>query len=282
MVDCADSKIERLKTKVFQIIFESDTFAGKLFDILLIVFILASAVVVMFDSISDVRTAHSALLNTLDWIFTAVFTLEYLTRIWCSKDKVKYLTGFFGLVDLFAIFPAYLSYFFPGLKYLSVIRLFRVLRIFRILKLAQYVGEAQFLTNSLFASRRKIAVFLFAVFNSVIVLGSAMYLVEGEQNGFTSIPTSIYWAIVTLTTVGYGDISPKTPLGQAISVVVMLLGYSIIAVPTGIVTVEMSNQKCRPNEIYCLKCGISAHDKDAVFCKYCGSKLADLPVNPEL
>jgi voltage-gated potassium channel len=268
-----------LRKKLYIIIFGADTPAGKLFDVLLIVSIIVSVLAVMLDSIESIREAHRVLLGTVEWFFTLLFTVEYGLRIFCSREPKKYVTSFFGMVDLLAILPTYLSLIYPGGEYLLVIRLLRVLRVFRILKLAQYVAEANLLIGALRASSRKIFVFFYTVISLVTVFGSLMYVIESEQNGFTSIPKSIYWAIVTLTTVGYGDIAPETNLGQTLAAVIMILGYSIIAVPTGIVTVEMSRlsdtgEKDVP--LPCDNCSEVHHDNDAHFCKQCGNELKKL------
>ncbi len=266
------------KGKLYDIIFEADTPAGKYFDIILIISILLSVFVVMLDSVRSFRIAYGNLLHDIEWFFTILFTIEYFLRMICVKNKVKYATSVFGLVDLLAIIPTYLSMFLPGSQFLLVIRILRVLRIFRILKLVKYLDEARLLIRALKESSRKITVFLFTVITLVVILGSLMYLIEGEENGFTSIPMSIHWAIVTLTTVGYGNIVPKTPLGIALSSVVMILGYSIIAVPTGIVTAEITfaskeERNRRRPKLICVTCGNSNNDTDARFCKYCGTEL---------
>ncbi len=258
-----------------QIIFEADTHAGKAFDIALILSILLSVLAVMLDSVDAVSQIYGDLLYSVEWFFTILFTLEYVFRLICTGRPTKYATSFFGIVDLLAVSPTYISLFFPGTHFLLAIRLLRILRIFRILKLAQYLGEADLLIKALRASRRKITVFLFAVLILVVIFGSMMYVIEGERHGFTSIPRSIYWAIVTLTTVGYGDISPKTSVGQALAAVIMIMGYGIIAVPTGIVTVEMSHamdKKSITTQV-CPECSGEGHDYDAVYCKFCGGKL---------
>jgi voltage-gated potassium channel len=259
---------------VYEIIFEADTPAGKWFDVLLIVSIIVSVVVVMLDSVASVNQRHGRLLYTMEWVFTVLFTAEYVLRLVSIRHPVRYAASFFGIVDLLSILPTYLSLFVPGSEYLLVIRVIRILRIFRVLKLVPYIGEADMLMRALWASRRKITVFLFAVLTLVIIFGSLMYVIEGEANGFTSIPRSIYWAVVTLTTVGYGDISPKTDVGQAVSAIIMVMGYGIIAVPTGIVTVELANAA---NSLFtgCPGCGANWHDADAVFCKRCGSSLEE-------
>ena len=268
------SPIQTFRSRLHEVIFEADTPAGKAFDVALIAVILLSVLVVMLDSVTRIRQHYAGLLNNLEWIFTFLFTLEYLLRLFCVKRPLKYATSFFGIIDLLAVIPTYLSLLFPGSHYLIVIRVLRVLRIFRVLKLVQYLSEATLLTRALRASRRKITVFLFTVLVLVVIIGSLIYIIEGEAHGFTSIPRSIYWAIVTLTTVGYGDISPGTPLGQALAALVMILGYSIIAVPTGIVTAEISSAgKEEISTQVCPFCSAEGHDRDAKFCKYCGGKL---------
>jgi voltage-gated potassium channel len=259
---------------LFVIIFKADTPAGKWFDVLLIASIVSSVVAVMLDSVSTISSAYGVQLYGIEWFFTILFTVEYILRLACVKSPFKYATSFFGIIDLLAILPTYLSFLFPGSQYLIVIRILRVLRIFRVLKLVQYIRETNVLLKAFRASSRKIIVFLFAVLTLVIIFGSLMYMVEGEEHGFTSIPRSIYWAIVTLTTVGYGDISPRTGLGQAIAAMIMIIGYSIIAVPTGIVTVEISRatQESK-SRTACPGCAADAHDPDAAFCKYCGTTL---------
>ena len=257
-----------------EIIFEADTPAGKLFDVLLIVSIIISVVLVMLDSVSSIRTVYGRWLYLGEWFFTLLFTVEYLLRLLSVGRPLAYATSFFGIVDLMAILPTYMSIFFPGSQYLLVIRLLRVLRIFRVLKLVPYLGEARLLMQALKASHRKITVFLFTVMILVVIFGSLMYLIEDSGSGFTSIPQSIYWAIVTLTTVGYGDISPQTGLGQLLSAIIMVIGYGILAVPTGIVTVEMAQSfKRRVSTQACPECSAEGHDADARNCKYCGAKL---------
>ncbi|OEU52645.1 MAG: ion transporter [Desulfuromonadales bacterium C00003096] len=257
-----------------EVIFEADTPAGKFFDILLIVSILASVAAVMLDSIGAVRLQYGKLLFMIEWFFTLLFTIEYILRLLCVGRPRKYAVSFYGVVDLLAIIPTYLSLILPGSQYLLVIRLLRILRIFRILKLVVYLGEARLLMQALRASGRKITVFLLTVLPLVVIFGSLMYVIESAENGFTSIPRSIYWAIVTLTTVGYGDISPQTALGQTLASLVMILGYSIIAVPTGIVTVEMSQTFSRKISTQaCPECSAEGHDTDARHCKFCGAAL---------
>ena len=270
--------IQRLKHRLHEIIFEADTKAGKWFDVMLIVSIITSVLVVMMDSVAAFKSRYGMSLYTAEWGFTLLFTIEYLLRLFCVKKPVNYATSFLGVVDLFSILPTYASLFIPGSQYLIVIRVFRVLRVFRVFKLVQYLGEASILSRALRASRRKIIVFLMTVLTLVIIFGSLMYVIEGAQNGFTSIPRSIYWAIVTLTTVGYGDISPRTGVGQTLASMIMILGYAIIAVPTGIVTTELSlaGQKKVTTQA-CPECMAQGHDPDAVFCKFCSARL-----NPDI
>ncbi|NQT27820.1 ion transporter [candidate division KSB1 bacterium] len=262
------------RQKLHTIIFEADTPAGKLYDVILIGSILLSVLVVLVDSVQVIRESYGPWLIKLEWIFTIVFSIEYMLRLIVVRRPVMYASSFFGLIDLFAILPTYLSLIHPVTRYLTVIRILRLLRIFRVLKLVQYLKEAHDLVEALKASRRKITVFLFTVLTLVVIFGSLMYVVEGEAGGFSSIPHSIYWAIVTLTTVGYGDISPVTGLGQTLAALIMILGYSIIAVPTGIVTAQLITGM--PREIstqVCPVCRAEDHDTDAKFCKLCGGKL---------
>ena len=263
---------QRLRYRLHEIIFEADTPAGKLFDIVLILSIIASVVVVMLDSVAAFDARYGRLFFFLEWIFTLLFTIEYLLRLSCIGRPAKYAKSFYGIVDLLSILPSYVSLFLPSGKYLLVIRILRLLRVFRILKLVQYVGESNYLQRALWASRRKITVFLLSVFLLMVIFGSVMYIVEGAENGFTSIPRSIYWAIVTMTTVGYGDISPQTGLGQAIASFVMILGYGIIAIPTGIVTAELAYQQNVSTQA-CPECSAEGHDVDATHCKFCGAEL---------
>jgi voltage-gated potassium channel len=261
------------REKVRQIIFEADTTAGKAFDEALLVCIVASVVAVMLDSIHGLHAEYGGVLYIAEWFFTVVFTVEYVLRLWCVGRPKRYARSFYGIVDLLAIVPTYLSLFFVGSQYLLVIRLLRVLRVFRVLKIVHFVSEAGFLVEALRASARKIIVFMLAVVILVVIFGSLMYVVEGGSNGYTSIPKSVYWAVVTLTTVGYGDIAPQTPLGQALASVIMIIGYAIIAVPTGIVTAEMSLATLRMvTTRACRECSAEGHAPDAVFCKFCGAK----------
>lgn len=269
-----------LKHQIYTVIFGSDTPAGKFFDEALIVTIMMSVIVVMFDSVNTIKASHGDTLYLLEWVFTILFTIEYFLRLLSIGRPVKYATSFFGIVDLLAIVPTYLSLFLPGSQYLIVIRVLRLLRVFRILKLAQYLSEADLLIRALQASRQKITLFLFAVLNLVVILGSVMYVIEGAEHGFTSIPVSIFWAVVTLTTVGYGDLIPQTPLGQSLAAFVMIVGYGIIAVPTGIVTAEIAyaskeeamGSSCSITRV-CHDCSAEGHDMDADFCKICGAEL---------
>jgi voltage-gated potassium channel len=264
----------RWQAVLHEIIFKADTRAGKLFDVALIAAIAISVFVVMLDSVGFINHEYGRLLYVLEWVFTILFSLEYLLRLSCVGQPIKYATSFFGIVDLLAVLPTYISIFLPGSQYLLVIRVLRVLRVFRVFKLVQYMSEARTLVRALHASRRKIIVFLFTVLTLVVIFGSLMYLIEGTKNGFTSVPRSIYWAIVTLTTVGYGDISPKTNFGQALAAMIMILGYGIIAVPTGIVTVELARaHEKNMAERVCPQCHTAGHDRDAVYCKYCSAKL---------
>ena len=259
------------KTKVKVIIFGTDTPAGKYFDLLLITSIFLSVLIVMFDSISDLNKKYGLIFNYSEWIFTILFSIEYLLRVYSIRRASSYIFSFYGIIDLLALIPTYIAIFSPGASVFSVIRVLRVLRVFRILKLVQFMGEADLLIKAMKSSRRKIFVFLFFVINLVIILGSIMYLVEGESSGFDSIPRSIYWAIVTLTTVGYGDISPTTNLGQFIAASIMIMGYVIIAIPTGIVATEMRFSNRRKKKV-CIVCNHEKQDLNAKFCNNCGAK----------
>jgi len=260
---------------LFEVIFEADTPAGKGFDIALIGLICLSVATVMLDSVASIHNDYGRWLRACEWFFTILFTIEYVLRLICAGRPMRYAMSFFGLVDLLAILPTYLSVLVFSSRYLSVVRVLRVLRIFRVLKLAHHSKEARVLKQALVASHRKILVFLFTVMTLVVIIGSLMYLIEGPSHGFTSIPQSVYWAIVTLTTVGYGDISPQTGWGQSLAAIVMILGYSIIAVPTGIVTVQwaQTNRSTKTNTQACPSCSAEGHDNDAHYCKHCGAKL---------
>jgi voltage-gated potassium channel len=263
-----------LRTRLHEIIFEADTPEGRLFDVVLLFAILSSVVVVLLESVVEVRARVGPTLRALEWGFTILFTIEYLLRLASVGRPLRYARSAFGLIDLLAILPTYLSVFLPGAQSLLVVRLLRLLRIFRVLKLAEYLRESRTLVQALRASRRKIAVFLLTVVTIVVVVGAMMYVIEGERHGFTSIPLSIYWAIVTITTVGYGDLAPATTLGRALSMLLMLTGYGIIAVPTGIVTVELTRASAQPISTQaCPGCGIAGHEHDAVYCRRCGTRL---------
>jgi len=264
------------RARLHEIIFEAETRAGRLFDLALIWLILLSVATVILESVRFIREQYGELLYALEWFFTVLFTLEYLLRLLSVRRPLRYATSFFGVVDLLAIIPTYLSILVPGSQYLLVIRILRLLRVFRLFKLSEYVTEADTLRRALHASRRKISVFLSAVMLLVVIIGALMYVIEGEENGFTSIPVSIYWAIVTLTTVGYGDVSPRTAVGQMLASLVMIIGYGIIAVPTGIVSVELAHAARAQQEASaqsCPACEAGDHDFDAVYCKYCGATL---------
>ena len=262
------------RRRLHEIVFEADTPAGRRFDLLLLVLILASVAVVAAESVPELRTVHGRLFRGLEWLFTGLFTVEYALRLVCLRRPGRWARSFFGIVDLLAVLPTYLSLLLPGAQTLLVLRALRLLRVFRVLKLGQFLAEAAVLRAALAASRRKILVFLGAVLVLVLLLGSLMYLVEGEANGFVSIPTAIYWAIVTLTTVGYGDLAPQTAAGRVLASLIMLLGYGILAVPTGIVTSELMSVRTRiPTTQACPDCGAEGHDADARHCKYCGQRL---------
>jgi voltage-gated potassium channel len=263
------------RLRIYTIIFEADTRAGRLFDLLLIVAVIASVLVVILNSVQSIADRHGDLFNVLEWGFTLLFTVEYLLRLACVRHPVRYARSFFGIVDLLAVLPTYLAFFLPGAHALIDVRMLRLLRIFRILKLGAYVSEVGFLGAALIASRRKITVFLGFVVVAVAVLGTLMYVVEGPENGFTSIPMAIYWGITTVTTVGFGDITPKTDLGRFIAACMMLMGWGILAVPTGIVTAEMTARRAvRPiTTRTCHDCLTEGHDADALYCKHCGKPL---------
>jgi voltage-gated potassium channel len=266
----------KLRKKIFAIIFGTDTPAGKTFDIVLLTLIIVSVTIVILESVSTLRNAYHDFFISVEWFFTITFTLEYILRILTTPSPRKYITSFYGVIDLLAILPTYLGLIFDQSTFLLTIRALRLLRIFRVFKLGRYVKEASVLVQALQLSIRKIVVFFGAVLTMVLILGSLLYLIEGEENGFTSIPQSIYWAIVTITTVGYGDIAPATVLGKILASVAMLTGYSIIAVPTGIISVEIGkavkSRRLSPSQ-KCESCGHDKHDSDAVFCKICGSRL---------
>lgn len=268
--------VEGLREHLNRIVFGTATMPGRVFDVVLIILILASVLAVMLASVPTLRADYGRLLRGVEWFFTIVFSLEYLLRLWIARDRRQYARSFFGVVDLLAVLPTYLSLFLAGAEYLLVIRALRVLRVFRILKLLAYMDSAQILRAALWSARHKIIVFFFTVGTIVVIFGSLMYLIEGADSGFTSIPAGIYWAVVTLTTVGYGDISPVTPLGQTVATFIMLLGYAIIAVPTGIVTAELSRPQAIPRRsgmATCKNCGATERPPTARFCDQCGEPL---------
>ncbi|OEE13825.1 ion transporter [Vibrio cyclitrophicus ZF205] len=265
-----------LKHHLYVIIFGTHTPAGRAFDISLIIAIVVSLIVLILESIPSVMTEWSQQLRYIEYSFTALFTLEYLLRLYCSPKPKSYATSFYGVVDLLAILPTYLAIIFPDASFMGVVRLLRVMRIFRILKLVRYLQDSNILLRSLLMARRKILIFFSTVGILVTIFGSLIFVIEGPENGFTSIPQSIYWAIVTITTVGYGDITPQTAFGKAIASLTMLLGYSILAVPTGIITAELSNEMNSHKELVkCPNCNRAGHDSDAMYCKHCASELAD-------
>jgi len=261
--------------RLHEVIYESNTAAGKAFDVSLLLCIFVSIIVVMLDSVQSLHTKYGHTFFILEWVLTGLFTIEYILRLICIKRPWQYVTSWLGIIDLLAIIPSYLSIFFAGAQSLLVFRALRLLRIFRIFKLTQFLTEMQFLKSAISSSLKKIAIFMLVVLALVVILGSIMYLIEGKKNGFASIPESIYWAVVTITTVGYGDVSPGTPLGKFVAAVIMFIGYGIIAVPTGIVTNEMVNavRLKREHRETCPACGLEGHDNDARFCKRCGEKL---------
>jgi voltage-gated potassium channel len=269
---------KKLKPRVLQrlhdVIFEADTFEGKLFDIILMISIFLSVLIVIIDSVPSYHIEYGSIFFTIELVLTILFTIEYFLRIISVGKPFKYIFSFYGVIDFVSIIPTYLLLFFGGLGYLAILRALRLLRIFRVLKLARYIRAVSLLVQSINSSKYRILVFFFTVIIIVTILGSFMYVIEGAESGFTSIPISIYWAIVTLTTVGYGDIAPITSLGQAFASFIMILGYAIIAVPAGIISIEMSkNQKINTNTQSCRNCHKSMHDDDAKFCKYCGCPL---------
>jgi voltage-gated potassium channel len=262
-----------LRERIHDIMFQHDSPAERAFDGVLIVSILLSVAVVMLDSVASINARYGPELHVAEWCFTALFTLEYVMRLWVSERPMAYARSFYGIIDLAAILPSYLAIIFPAGRFLLALRVLRTLRVFRILKLAQYVEEASVLSQAMKASRHKITVFITTVVSVVVVAGSVMYMVEGAESGFTSIPMGIYWAIVTMTTVGYGDVSPQTSLGQMLASVLMIVGYGILAVPTGIVTLELQRASRGSRARECPGCGSRAQDEDASYCKYCGTKL---------
>ncbi|HUG13201.1 MAG TPA: ion transporter [Opitutaceae bacterium] len=271
------------REKLHEVIFEAETPTGRAFDIAILWAICLSVVAVSLESVASIRAEHGTALRVSEWVFTGLFTVEYVVRLAAVRRPLSYAKSFYGIVDLLAVLPTYASLFVPGAQSLIVVRAFRLLRIFRILKLTQFVGEAHVLRAAIRGSVRKIMIFLITVLMLMLIAGATMYLVEGDKAGFTSIPKSIYWAIVTMTTVGYGDIVPQTVLGQVVASVIMITGYGIIAVPTGIVTVELSAAlKNAVSTIACHSCGADGHANDARYCKFCGAKLerGDEPPRP--
>ncbi|MEB2783426.1 ion transporter [Algoriphagus persicinus] len=264
------------KNRLAHIVFESDDWASKTFDIVLLFLILGSILVAILDSVASLHLQHGKLFLLLEWLFTILFTIEYALRIWLSRKPKGYIFSFFGMVDLMAILPAYLSILIVNSQLLTVVRALRLLRVIRILKLGRYIAEAEYLTKSLKASAHKIMIFIGFVLTIVLIMGTLMFIIEGPENGFASIPVGMYWAIVTLTTVGFGDITPQTTIGQFVASIIMLLGYAIIAVPTGIVSSEMAAQKRsleKSKQIACPSCKHSGLDEWDEFCKFCGEKL---------
>ncbi|MEB2778913.1 ion transporter [Algoriphagus sp. C2-6-M1] len=264
------------KNRLAHIVFESDDWASKTFDIVLLFLILGSILVAILDSVASLHLQHGKLFLLLEWLFTILFTIEYALRIWLSRNPKGYIFSFFGMVDLLAILPAYLSILIVNSQLLTVVRALRLLRVIRILKLGRYIAEAEYLTKSLKASAHKIMIFIGFVLTIVLIMGTLMFIIEGPENGFASIPVGMYWAIVTLTTVGFGDITPQTTIGQFVASIIMLLGYAIIAVPTGIVSSEMAAQKRsleKNKQIACPSCKHSDLDEWDEFCKFCGEKL---------
>jgi voltage-gated potassium channel len=266
------------KRKLAHIVFESNDKASKTFDVILLILIFSSIIIAILDSVGELHLKYGRIFYALELGFSFLFTLEYILRIWLTSKTLKYVTSFYGIVDLMAILPVYLSFFILNTQLLSVIRALRLLRVIRILKLGRYLSEADFLRESLKASTAKIQIFLFSVLTIVLIMGTLMFVVEGPANGFTSIPVSMYWAIVTLTTVGFGDITPQTPVGQLLASLIMLMGYAIIAVPTGIVSSEMTRR--RKLEHYesvksCTHCGFDHLEKSDRFCRKCGETVPD-------
>ena len=265
-----------LRERVHDIIYQHDSFGERLFNVVLIAAILSSVVVVMLDSVASINGRYARELLAAEWFFTILFTIEYVARLWSSPRPARYALSFYGLIDLVSVAPTYLAIIFPAGRFLMALRVLRVLRVFRILKLTQYVQEASVLSNALRASRHKITVFVATVMSVVVVVGSVMYMIEGSNaaSGFTSIPQAIYWAIVTMTTVGYGDVAPQSPLGKIVASALMVAGYGIIAVPTGIVTLELERAtRGARNDRACPGCGNRRNDADANYCKYCGTQL---------
>ena len=270
-----DHGMGEIKEKIRSVIFEANTVAGKVFDVLLIVLILLSVLAVSLDSVTSISQKYGDVLLAIEWGFTVLFTVEYLLRLWTIQNTWLYARSFYGVIDLLGSLPTYLSIWFADAHYFLVVRVLRVLRIFRVFRMVRYVGEAELISQALVASRRKITVFVCSVLALVVVFGSLMYLIEGGTNTeFSSIPQSIYWAVTTMTTVGYGDVAPDTGLGRGLAAVIMIMGYGIIAVPTGIVTLELNEaHRKRANTKTCPACSAEGHSYEASFCWRCGSAL---------
>ncbi len=273
----SDHQGDSLKERLWRVIFLADSGAARSFDIVLLWLIAGSVLVVMLESVKSVESRHGDLLHTLEWVFTVLFTIEYLMRVWVVRKKLRYVFSFFGLVDLLSILPTYLELFVAGSGHFIIIRILRLLRMFRVLKMVQHMSDASVLVNALRRSRPKIAVFLFGVMSIVCIEGTLMYLIEGgiEGSGFTSIPQAVYWGIVTITTVGYGDIAPVTVAGKMLASVMMLTGFAIIAVPTGVVVADLHQEleAVKMDRRRCADCGLLGHDPKAQYCKMCGHKL---------
>lgn len=261
------------KHRLYLIIFESGTRAGKIFDVYLLIAIGLSVTVVMLESVQSIRSAYPVLIDSLEWVFTILFSLEYIARLLCVRRPLRYACSFYGIIDLFAFLPSYIGLFIPTAGYLTTIRVLRLLRIFRVLKLAEFMQASETLRSALYASRRKIAVFLSFILAVVLIMGTVMYLIEGEENGFNSIPRGVYWAIVTLTTVGYGDVTPHTVLGRILACFIMIMGYGIIAVPTGIFSLELHQAAQAKEARTCGNCRTTEADRNARFCRRCGKPL---------
>lgn len=265
---------DKFRRKLYLIIFGTHSRSGRLFDLILLYTIIVSLVVVMLESEESINYKYGQILRVFEWIITILFTIEYILRVYVVPNKRGYILSFIGIIDFLSFFPTYFLFFFPGVQFILVLRVIRLLRVFRILKLQRYLKEIQVITSSLKASRYKIFIFMMTVFTVVIIVGTLMYLIEGPEYGFSSSPTSIYWAIVTITTVGYGDIAPVTFVGKFLASFLMFTGYSILAVPTGIVSVEYSRHvKSKSNNVICHNCKDDSHSEDAIFCKSCGKKL---------
>jgi voltage-gated potassium channel len=271
-------RFDPLKQRIYQVIFGIDTFAGRLFDLILLCIILLSVLLIMLESVVDINTQYGDELKIAEWILTILFSIEYLARMYSAPKPLKYMFSFMGIVDLLSLFPTYMGLFFDGSHYFSIIRSIRLIRIFRILKLTHFMGGANQLGNALYDSRHKIIVFLGTILCTVAIIGTLMYMIEGVENGFTSIPRSIYWAIVTITTVGYGDIAPHTWFGQLLASMLMIIGYAIIAVPTGIITSELVKSekekgKKKKEKRTCSECEVDNIRKNDNFCYNCGTEV---------